>query len=415
MKISQHYMHGIYETMPRKHIHKPGTAFRRNYAMDSLEAVIYEGISFGQAEERFGVPKATIWRKYRGMTSDKFGKPAALTPGYLNRKGAVVSCFKENVLGDEWCKNFALRNPELTHGNCGNMKRSKAQLSAEIIRNYFEVSKSLENVPPGNVMNYDETNISDDPGRVKVFVKKGAKHAVRIIDSSKSSNSVMFAVLGDGTMLPPYIVYKAKNMYSEWVENGPEGARYNRFPNGWFDCQIFEDWFSFVANDNKTICMENNIDFIFLPANSTHVCQPLDVAVFAPLKKGWRQLLTETGLIPVNSNKVLEKLISPSNQPATVTQVALEESFRQIMKDKINVNENIPVKRRKKIDVPAGKLVTLDDIGSGSSTQRLEQDNEIEDVEEESGAPTPWGQRGKRPHWEFPMGALPHWHLHSLS
>jgi hypothetical protein len=33
--------------------------------------------------------------------------------------------------------------------------------------------------------------------------------------------------------------------------------------------------------------------FIFLPENSTHILQPLDVAVFAPMKKRWRALITE--------------------------------------------------------------------------------------------------------------------------
>jgi hypothetical protein len=32
-------------------------------------------------------------------------------------------------------------------------------------------------------------------------------------------------------------------------------------------------------------CREHNIRFCFLPENSTHILQPLDVGVFAPMKK----------------------------------------------------------------------------------------------------------------------------------
>jgi hypothetical protein len=32
---------------------------------------------------------------------------------------------------------------------------------------------------------------------------------------------------------------------------------------------------------------------VFLPENSTHMLQPLDVSVFAPMKKKWRQVLAE--------------------------------------------------------------------------------------------------------------------------
>jgi hypothetical protein len=31
--------------------------------------------------------------------------------------------------------------------------------------------------------------------------------------------------------------------------------------------------------------------FTFLPENSTHIMQPLDVSVFAPMKRKWREIL----------------------------------------------------------------------------------------------------------------------------
>ena len=39
-------------------------------------------------------------------------------------------------------------------------------------------------------------------------------------------------------------------------------------------------------------CEANNITFFSLPPHSTHLCQPLVVAYFAPMKKRWRVLLT---------------------------------------------------------------------------------------------------------------------------
>lgn len=67
------------------------------------------------------------------------------------------------------------------------------------------------------------------------------------MDSSKSSVSVTFAGTASGYILPPYIVYKAENMYNGWTKNGPKGARYNRSKSGWFDGRIFEDWFLFIV------------------------------------------------------------------------------------------------------------------------------------------------------------------------
>lgn len=85
---------------------------------------------------------------------------------------------------------------------------------------------------------------------------------------------------------------------------------------GWFDAVTFDDWFFTIAlpyckklvngrprvlmGDNVAShmslrvinsCIENNIKFVMLPPNSTHLCQPLDVAYFRPLKKAWRSTL----------------------------------------------------------------------------------------------------------------------------
>lgn len=50
---------------------------------------------------------------------------------------------------------------------------------------------------PGNILNYNETNLTDDPGKEKVFVKRGNKHARSIMDNLKNSTSVMFVISGD--------------------------------------------------------------------------------------------------------------------------------------------------------------------------------------------------------------------------
>ena len=78
-------------------------------------------------------------------------------------------------------------------------------------------------------------------------MKRGVKHADRIMDTSKLSTSVMLAVAASGVVLPPYTVYKAKYLYDTWVEGGIEGACYNCSSSGWFDIKSFEDWFVSLA------------------------------------------------------------------------------------------------------------------------------------------------------------------------
>jgi hypothetical protein len=442
--------------MPRKHKHVPGTAFRRNYPENNIElalrAVLENQMSFGQAAATYRVPKTTLYNKYRGNHSDKLGRPGVLTNAeektiaqammvfgypftdrtikefvqlYLNRKGVVVPCFSDNTPGNDWLSAFSQRNPELTQRNAENIKRQRAAVGPEIINDFFDhLEVTMENVPSANIINYDETNFTDDPGKQKVYIRRGSKHARRILDSSKTSTSVMFAASADGILLPLYVVYKAKNLYPEWIAGGPSSTRYNRSTSGWFDGEILEDWFLHVAlpylrrKDGKKIvigdnlashlsanrirhCEENNIAFVFLPPNSTHLCQPLDVAIFHPVKIAWRKILlswklknkgvlpkTEfptmlqkllnelgpnvpdniksgfsgSGMLPLNRQKVLGKLIPSGHE--SVNEEALNNSFVEIMNKQTAVSATPPKTRKKKINVPAGKSISSVDLES---------------------------------------------------
>ena len=101
----------------------------------------------------------------------------------------------------------------------------------------------MEGVPPTNIINYDETNLSDDIGRKRCVFKRSCRYPNRVASTTKTGFSVMFSGSADGSLFPPYTVYKAEHLYTPWVEGGPKGARYNRSKSGWFDTECFEDWF----------------------------------------------------------------------------------------------------------------------------------------------------------------------------
>jgi hypothetical protein len=111
------------------------------------------------------------------------------------------------------------------------------------------------------------------------------------------------------------VVYKAANVYQAWKERGPKGAHYYCYQSGWFDACLFDKWFfklllpklkhqtgkKLLISDNLSFhlsmaiinaCKVNNIAFVCLPLHSTIKLQPLDVGVFGPIKKVWREVLT---------------------------------------------------------------------------------------------------------------------------
>ena len=256
---------------------------------------------------------------------------------YLDDVGKKIKQFRNNFPGVDFAYGFVKRHRKtISHRMCENIKRSRACVSRETVNEYFDnLDEELKDIPADNIVNYDETNLSDDPGRKKILCKRGTKHAERVLNSSKSATSLMYAVSASGTVLPTYVVYRAKHLYDTWTTNGPPGARYNRTLSGWFDANCFHDWLKTVVipyfqkfdgkkiliGDNLSshlsfqavkLCREHNIHFVFLPPNSTHLTQPLDVCYFRPLKYAWKDILEKWKRGPGRYETTIPKSTFPS-------------------------------------------------------------------------------------------------------
>ena len=105
-----------------------------------------------------------------------------------------MKLFKDNMPGKEWVVSFLSCHKEQLLRPCirESIKRARAGVTPEVINSFFDnvtVTDTLTDVPLSNIMNYDETNLTDDPGRKRVIVIKGYKHPERVMNSSKSSVS----------------------------------------------------------------------------------------------------------------------------------------------------------------------------------------------------------------------------------
>ena len=92
---------------------------------------------------------------------------------YLDKKGDAVSYFRQNMPGNDWLRGFIKRH-NLTKRITDNVKAVRDEVNHEIINSYFDnLEQCLNDVPPSNIYNYDETNISDDPGAKLVITRRG--------------------------------------------------------------------------------------------------------------------------------------------------------------------------------------------------------------------------------------------------
>ena len=245
---------------------------------------------------------------------------------YLKSKGMHIPRFRDNKPGKDWAYSFFKRHKDVALRRSVLISPSKALITVDAIHQFFSLlSPQLSGddaIDPSCILNYDETNLTNDPGSQVVIVRRSQKSNRKVMRNSKAGFSVMFAGSASGVLMPPYVVYKSTsktgNVNPKWMEGyQPPLAEYDTSESGWFKMKQFERWFELIVLPwaNKTpykkkliigdnlsahfspkvlnLCRENNISFKCFPPNTTHFLQPLDVAVFSPLKRQWRSILDQ--------------------------------------------------------------------------------------------------------------------------
>ena len=83
---------------------------------------------------------------------------------------------------------------------------------------------------PELIYNYHETNVSNNLGKKKYLMKRRTKYLEQAMNNSQACTSLMFCGSASGKLLPPHVIYEAKNIYKNWIEGVLEVTQ-----SGWFD------------------------------------------------------------------------------------------------------------------------------------------------------------------------------------
>lgn len=247
-----------------------------------------------------------------GLTRDEF-KHLAFIYAKKNNLNYPKNWDKYEKAGDDWLSSFlsrhnqiSLRTPEAT-----SVARAKGFNRREVGRFYenLEALTVKHDIDASRLYNMDETGISTTTNKPpKVLSTKGKKQ-VGIIASAERGQltTVIGCCNAAGSFLPPFLIFARKKMQPRLLDGAPPGTQGTCTPNGWTSGEVFFDWMHFFVehvrptSEKKILLLldnheshkyypaldyasKNNVVILSLAPHTTHKMQPMDVAVYGPLK-----------------------------------------------------------------------------------------------------------------------------------
>ncbi|KAF2880813.1 hypothetical protein ILUMI_25370 [Ignelater luminosus] len=93
---------------------------------------------------------------------------------FLDRIGRLISYFEKNMPGKNRISSFLRRHLQLTARFAANIKRNMGATDETTLCEYINnLAEVVRKVPRENIWNFDETNLTDNPGQRKLFVARG--------------------------------------------------------------------------------------------------------------------------------------------------------------------------------------------------------------------------------------------------
>ena len=214
-----------------------------------------------------------------------------------------------------WWLGFKARHPESAKlRKPDSLDRGRALFSTvDNLRTYFQLLKSVLDegdfwTRPQDVYNCDETVVDLNKSAQKVVVPRRFRTSHSRQVASSEHVTIHCCVSAAGNTVPPFIIYKAAFPGGNYTAGGPDGALYGKQKTGFMDSELFVKWFKklFIPHARPTedrsvlllvdghsshcspeviqTARENNVILLALAPHTTHLCQPLDVAVYRSFK-----------------------------------------------------------------------------------------------------------------------------------
>ncbi|XP_061186996.1 uncharacterized protein LOC133195149 [Saccostrea echinata] len=251
----------------------------------------------------------------------------------------------------KWMRCFLKRWPELKVLKPRGLEHVRAKMaSSETVSKYFEnlcntLSKHDLYGKPHLIFNVDEKGISVDH-KPPAVVGDSAYCPQSVTSGRGKTITILGGGSASGVSIPPFFVFPGKRMMPELLSGASPGASGTVSETGWSNGLIFRHYLEhhflkFVPRDEGQILLlldghkshvsvelvewasQKGIIIFILPAHTSHVLQPMDVACYGPFQNIYNnqchKLIRETAATITRYNicevacKAYTKALSPEN------------------------------------------------------------------------------------------------------
>jgi hypothetical protein len=264
-----------------------------------------------------------------------------------------------NPVGKNWVDNFIKRTPELRTrwSRPYDHQRAACEDPAAIQRWYDLVKRTKEKwgIVDDDIYNFDETGfiMGKILSQLVITGSEGSGKKKRIQPGNRQWVTVIQGVGALGRRLPPFVIFAGKVLIDVWFKDLPPDWVLEVSPNGWTNNQLALAWLehfdthtkrhtvggyrlliidgheSHCSVDFQDLCKEKNIILLCMPAHSSHLLQPLDVACFSPLKRKYGDVIS--GLARNRTSYISKETFLPAFKTAfeqSITKENIQAGFR---------------------------------------------------------------------------------------
>ena len=200
-----------------------------------------------------------------------------------------------------------------------NLTKTRASITEKAIKKWFDevkaylITKNLLDIDSRRIFNLDESVFCLSPKSDKVLVRKGENAVYTVVGSDKEYYTALIGGNAARELLPTMVIYNNERIPPLVSKHFSDDFVIVKSESGWMTTETF---YMYIVNHFDTWCVKNEIEFavllfvdvhsshinmelsdfcinheielISLYPHATHIMQPMDVALFRPLKIAYK-------------------------------------------------------------------------------------------------------------------------------